>query len=75
MSITITQEKYQFKPVTLVIDSEDDLELIVESLRLVKFTAHALTIPYFDQSGVEGTARRAEVERIVRRLEQCGNLE
>jgi len=75
MTITITQDKYQFQPVTLVIDSEDDLELLVEALKLVKFTERALAIPYFNQSGVEGRARRAEVERIVRRLEQCGNLE
>jgi len=75
MSITITQDKYQFQPVTLVIDSEDDLELVIEALKALQFTQRTGNSTYFDVGSIDGTARRAEVVRLVRRLEQCGNLE
>jgi hypothetical protein len=58
-----------------VIDSEDDLELMIEALKLARFTEYAISSSYFKQGDIEGTARRAEVIRLVRRLEYCGNLE
>lgn len=72
MSITITQDKCRFKPVTLVIDSEDDLELVIEALKALQLTGKG---GYFDEATITGTARRAEVIRLARRLEYCGNLE
>jgi hypothetical protein len=72
MSITVTQDKYQFKPVTLVIDSENSLELMIEALKALQLTGKG---GYFDEDTITGTARRAEVIRLVRRLEYCGNLE
>jgi crotonobetainyl-CoA:carnitine CoA-transferase CaiB-like acyl-CoA transferase len=75
MSITITQDKYRFKPVTLVIDSENDLELVIEALKALQFTERTGNSTYFNCGSIDGTARRAEVIRLVRRLEYCGNLE
>jgi len=74
VSITIKQDKYQFKPVTLVIDSEDDLELVVEALKDLKFMKD-VNNSYFSINNPFGVGRRDEIERIARRLEQCGNLE
>ena len=74
MTITITQGKKVFQPVTLVIDSEGDLELVVEALKALKLMKDVKD-SYFNINNPFGTGRRDEIERIARRLEQCFKLE